>query len=1764
MRSGLFFIILLFLSLLGYGQTCTLTVSPTSSAATVCSGNSVIISANAASGTAPYVYSWSTGETTPTITVNKAGTYTVTVTDANAGCQAEGSVSITSTTTPQAPSANDVAVCVNTPATLTATAPGGVYQWYDASGNFLFTGQTYTTGPISVKSVFYVEATVGGCTGPRKAVTVHVYGPPEAKSATTCEGTGATLTATPGYNSYNWYDVPTGVAALASTQTFNTGPLASTTTFYVSGVVNGCVTGRTPVTVFITQAPKPPVATDAVICSGTKAELHANAPTGIIEWFDVPTGGIPLISSADFTTPALTANKVYYVQVSTGCVSTRTVVNVTVNQLPDAPVAATVAQVCPGTSAHLTATATAGVVEWFTRPSGGTAVFTGNAYDTPVLTREATYYIQANNSGCISKRTAVKVTLTDPPVAPSASPALICPGTTATLTATAPGGTYEWFTVATGGTAIFTGDTFTTPALTANTTYYVQTTAATGCISKRTAVGVSLLPVTPAPTAPAVTICNGSAATLTASGANNYQWYDAATGGTKLFDGQAFVTPALSATTTYYLQTTSPNGCLSARNAVTVTVNPIPSAPTINPPAPVCTNSPAVINANPVAGVTISWFKAANGGTALATGNNFTTPPVTNPTTYYAEASNGTCKSTRTPVTVTLITGINPQFQYAYRTVCTNSGTIKPVINNPAGGTFSASPAGLVFISTTTGEINIDASVPGLYTISFANNGACPGVTTARFGIGVTTNAQFSYSGPFCQGGANPSPVYPGSYSAGTFSASPGGLVFTDASSGEIDLDKSAPGTYDVTNTIASGGSCSISSYTTSVVIFEKVIVDAGPPQSVQAGTPVQLVGSITGGSTSGTWSGGAGSFSNASSPTAIYTPAAGESSATLTLTSGDPSGPCGPVSASVTISFTPVPAAPTAAGDVICMGNSVTLSATAPGGDYKWYDAATGGTLLARGPSYTTPVLTATTTYYVSTTVNDATGPRTAVKVTVNPPPPAPTVATPPPICSGATVTLTVANPGTDTYEWYSAAVGGNLVFSGAAFPTGSLTASTSYYVQAVSKGCTGPRTPVTVTVNPVPTVISADETACSGVPLNYPIISDTDGATFTWSRAAYPGNPAVTNQTTSTITETLVNTGSTAIDVTYTITAIINGCSGPVANVVVTVYPAANVTSPPALTICNASSSNYAITFDAPATLTWSRQAVPGISNATVSGQSARVIREVLFNTTNAPVKVNYDLTYLSGICTKTFTVEVTVNPPINITSALGADACNSIPQPYTIVSNVPSATFKWSRNKITGISNPPVSNQSGAVISEALVNTTNAMIGVDYTIIPSAFGCDGAPFYYRATVYPTPVKPAANSNTPVCSNSTILLNTDPLTNAVFMWTGPNGFSSSDQNPQIPATAAAAGRYFLTVVVNGCSSPQAFTDVEVNEPPVAVAGDDALVCIGDAAIQLAGNVHGGTTTGVWSSSGNGTFSPAANHLDAQYIFSAQDKAAGSVVLTLMSTSKDDCAVSVSSRKITFGLTPAAEAGPDQEVCVQTAAVPVTAKILAGTTGKWTTSGTGSFNQAASQPGNLYMPSAADIDAGKVTLKFTVSDAGPCFFPADSLVLKLIAPPKLNAGGIRYVLVGHTITLRPTVSDENVTYLWSPAIGLSDPKVKNPVLTGDIDRVYTLTVTDSRGCVSTDNTTVKISPDLAINNTFTPNGDGINDVWNIVGLIAYEDAVIDVFNRNGAKVFHSVGYGVPWDGTTNGGPVPVGVYYYMIDTKLNGVKLSGWVTVIR
>jgi gliding motility-associated-like protein len=150
----------------------------------------------------------------------------------------------------------------------------------------------------------------------------------------------------------------------------------------------------------------------------------------------------------------------------------------------------------------------------------------------------------------------------------------------------------------------------------------------------------------------------------------------------------------------------------------------------------------------------------------------------------------------------------------------------------------------------------------------------------------------------------------------------------------------------------------------------------------------------------------------------------------------------------------------------------------------------------------------------------------------------------------------------------------------------------------------------------------------------------------------------------------------------------------------------------------------------------------------------------------------------------------------------------------------------------------------------------------------------------------------------------------------------------------------------------------------------------------------------------------------------------------------------------------------------------------------------------------------------------------------------------------------------GSSAILKPTVTGDIVSYQWAPATGLNSTSIASPTANPTTNTTYTLVVTSSSGCLATAQVTVFM--DLSIINTFIPNGDGINDTWNIPNLEDYTTCKVHIYNRYGQQIYYSLGYGKPWDGSYGGTKLPSGTYYYVIDLNNKTQPLSGWVSIIR
>ncbi len=160
--------------------------------------------------------------------------------------------------------------------------------------------------------------------------------------------------------------------------------------------------------------------------------------------------------------------------------------------------------------------------------------------------------------------------------------------------------------------------------------------------------------------------------------------------------------------------------------------------------------------------------------------------------------------------------------------------------------------------------------------------------------------------------------------------------------------------------------------------------------------------------------------------------------------------------------------------------------------------------------------------------------------------------------------------------------------------------------------------------------------------------------------------------------------------------------------------------------------------------------------------------------------------------------------------------------------------------------------------------------------------------------------------------------------------------------------------------------------------------------------------------------------------------------------------------------------------------------------------------------------------------------------------------------------GKPKKIFEGQSVVLDAQASNANA-YLWTPADGLDDATKLNPTASPVDNITYTLHATSDMGCgIISAAVFVRVYKKITIPSTFSPNGDGVNDTWNIEALETYPQSQLKVFNRSGQQVFSSTGYSKPWNGGYKGYVLPSGTYYYTIDLKNDTPLLSGWVYIVH
>ena len=195
----------------------------------------------------------------------------------------------------------------------------------------------------------------------------------------------------------------------------------------------------------------------------------------------------------------------------------------------------------------------------------------------------------------------------------------------------------------------------------------------------------------------------------------------------------------------------------------------------------------------------------------------------------------------------------------------------------------------------------------------------------------------------------------------------------------------------------------------------------------------------------------------------------------------------------------------------------------------------------------------------------------------------------------------------------------------------------------------------------------------------------------------------------------------------------------------------------------------------------------------------------------------------------------------------------------------------------------------------------------------------------------------------------------------------------------------------------------------------------------------------------------------------------------------------------------------------------------------------------------------------------GTYAVKMTATSDKGCISNLATKTVTIHPFPEISAGPDINVLDNGQKQILATAKGTNLVYSWSPPTYLSATDILNPVVLNPLeDMVYSLKVTGIGGCERTDKVKIFALKLLDLPNTFTPNGDGVNDLWEIKNLSLYNDCVVEIYTPQGLVVYRSVNYSKPWDGKYNGKPLPSGTYYYVINTNSERKSIAGYVTILK
>ncbi|MES2701649.1 MAG: PKD domain-containing protein [Bacteroidota bacterium] len=514
----------------------------------------------------------------------------------------------------------------------------------------------------------------------------------------------------------------------------------------------------------------------------------------------------------------------------------------------------------------------------------------------------------------------------------------------------------------------------------------------------------------------------------------------------------------------------------------------------------------------------------------------------------------------------------------------------------------------------------------------------------------------------------------------------------------------------------------------------------------------------------------------------------------------------------------------------------------------------------------------------------------------------------------------------------------------------------------------------------------------------------------------------------------------------------------------------------------------------------------------------------------------------------------------PILNVTSNMPMCAPIAPNLNLSVTPFTPGETFSW-----TGPNSFTSTLQFPSIVPFALIDTGT------YTVIgTTAFGCKdtGSTFVYPGTVagYTYVIHHGCDEDTVIFANTSTNGN-------VFTWNFSDGTPLVTTTTLAPVTHIFAEHKPYNVTITSanvrCTDNHAETvntshtvtaDFSANNDTICIAPDvDATTMVDLSTATVAWPAPGGGLVTAWDwDFGDG---------------SAHDFTAGPVhtytapgIYPVTLTVTDSIGCQDSKMRTVVVVEPTITAATDTTLCLLQPMELIT-NVTVNPNIAWS-----NFTYAWTPATNL---SATDVKTplffGYGDFTYTVTVTMPGYNCTDDHVVTIHS---VLGAKLQNVTKSSTLPYGSSIqmfSSNELHYTWTPNDGsLNDANINNPVATPSVTTTYTVYGMDQYGCVDSANVTITVDSTMNefVPSGFTPNGDGLNDVFRPTFLKYQKLVEFNVFNRWGQRIFTSSNKDYGWDGTYNGVPQDMGVYHYQIITSRAGHSdnqvYKGDVTLIR